>query len=69
MYNLKLPIDTFGKRVLYHLYQAKEIKTVITDESPLRFIPDTKGIFIDTNTVTDPTRQLLKTNNELEGIE
>ena len=50
MYNLNLPVDTFGKKGIYTIYiKPKEIKCTIADIGSLASYPDIKGIVLDMN--------------------
>ena len=54
MYNLNLPVDTFGKKGIYTIYiKPKEIKCTIADIGSLASYPDIKGIVLDMNTMKD----------------
>lgn len=69
LYNLKLPMEYFGKKGFYTIYiKPKEIETVLSDVGVLSAFPDVKGLVIDTSKVTDNTlKNLLLTNNSLVG--
>lgn len=50
MYNLNLPVDTFGRKGFYTIYiKPKEFKCTIRDVGSLAAFPDIKGIVIDMN--------------------
>ena len=54
MYNLSLPVETFGKKGIYTLYiKPKEIKCKIADIGALASFPDIKGIVLDTTSNND----------------
>jgi hypothetical protein len=69
LYNLKLPLEYFGKKGFYTIYiKPKEIETVLTDVGVLSAYPDVKGLVIDTTKVTDDAlKNLLLLNNGLVG--
>ena len=69
LYNLKLPIENFGKKGFYTIYiKPKEIETVLTDVGVLSAYPDVKGLVIDTSKITDINlKNLLLLNNSLVG--
>lgn len=65
MYNLTLPVSTFGKVGFYSVYiKPKEISCTIKDIGALAAYPDIKGIVIDINDVDD---QSLFSNDNLIG--
>ena len=54
MYNLNLPINVFGKKGVYTIYiKPKEYYVTIKDVGSLSAYPDTNGIVIDLNDITD----------------
>lgn len=56
MYNLNLPVDTFGKKGIYTIYiKPKEIKCTIADIGSLASYPDIKGIVLDMNIMPSST--------------
>ncbi len=69
LYNLKLPVEYFGKKGFYTIYiKPKEIETVLADVGVLSAYPDVKGLIIDTSKVTDNSlKNLLLLNNSLVG--
>lgn len=69
LYNLRLPVEYFGKKGFYTIYiKPKEIITVVTDIGVLSAFPDVRGIVIDTTKITNNNlRNLLLTNNALIG--
>lgn len=69
LYNLKLPIEYFGKKGFYTIYiKPKEIEAILSDVGVLSAFPDVKGLIIDTSKITDNTlKNLLLTNNSLVG--
>lgn len=69
LYNLKLPLEYFGKKGFYTIYiKPKEIETIITDIGVLSAYPDIKGIVIDVSKITDSTlKNQLLINNSLVG--
>lgn len=69
LYNLKLPVEYFGKKGFYTIYiKPKEIETVLTDVGVLSAYPDVKGLVIDTSKITDNSlKNLLLLNNSLVG--
>ena len=69
LYNLKLPIEHFGKKGFYTIYiKPKEVETVLTDVGVLSAYPDVKGLVIDTTKITDAKfRNMLLNNNSLVG--
>ena len=69
LYNLKLPLEYFGKKGFYTIYiKPKEMETVLQDVGVLSAYPDVKGLVIDVSKVTDSTlKSLLLMNNALVG--
>jgi hypothetical protein len=69
LYNLKLPLEYFGKKGFYTIYiKPKEVETVLTDVGVLSAYPDVKGLVIDSTKVTDDAlKNLLLLNNGLVG--
>lgn len=64
MYNLKLPMDIFGKKGVYTIYiKPKEIPVTIMDVSTLRDFPNVRGIVFDTSQL--PFH--LQSNNSMVG--
>lgn len=64
MYNLKLPMDIFGKKGVYTIYiKPKEIPVTIMDVSTLRDFPNVRGIVLDTSQL--PFN--LQSNNSMVG--
>ena len=64
MYNLKLPMDIFGKKGIYTIYiKPKEIPVTIMDVSTLRDFPNVRGIVFDTSQL--PSN--LQSNNSMVG--
>lgn len=50
MYNLNLPVDTFGRKGFYTIYiKPKEIQCTIADVGSLAAFPDIKGIVLNMN--------------------
>lgn len=50
MYNLNLPVDTFGRKGFYTIYiKPKEVQCTIKDVGALAAYPDIKGIVLDLN--------------------
>lgn len=57
MYNLNLPVETFGKKGIYTIYiKPKEFKCKIADIGVLSSFPDIKGIVIDVNALSENER-------------
>ena len=69
LYNLKLPLDKFGKKGFYTVYiKPKEMETILQDVGVLTTYPDVKGLIIDTTKVTDSAlKRVLLTNNGMVG--
>lgn len=69
LYNLKLPMEHFGKKGFYTIYvKPKEIETVLTDIGVLSSYPDVRGLVIDASQISDNNlRNLLLLNNSLIG--
>jgi len=69
LYNLKLPLEYFGKKGFYTIYiKPKEMETVLQDVGVLSAYPDVKGLVIDISKVNDATlKNLLSINNGLVG--
>lgn len=69
LYNLKLPLEYFGKKGFYTIYiKPKENETVLTDVGVLSAYPDVKGLVIDTSKISDSSlKNLLLNNNSLVG--
>ena len=64
LFNLKLPLDKFGKRGIYTIYiRPKEIRAKITDVGTLAAYPDVRGVVFSVNGVL----QNFQTNNSLSG--
>ena len=64
MYNLKLPMDIFGKKGIYTIYiKPKEISATIMDVSTLRDFSNVRGIVFDTTQLPS----ILQTNNSMVG--
>lgn len=64
MYNLKLPMNIFGKKGVYTIYiKPKEIPVTILDVSTLRDFPNVRGIVFDTTELPS----ILQTNNTMVG--
>lgn len=63
MYNLNLPVDTFGRKGIYTIYiKPKEIQCTIKDVGSLAAYPDIKGIILDAN-VMGGDSSMLTTDN------
>lgn len=69
MYNLKLPLQYFGKKGFYTVYlKPREILTSILDVGVLTSYPDVRGIILDTSAIEDSrTRSMALDNNGLVG--
>ena len=69
MYNLRLPLEYFGKKGFYTVYiKPREVPAIIADVSVLAAYPEVKGIVIDTNAISNSViASLAKTNNALVG--
>ena len=68
MYDLKLPVDIFGRVGLYTIYiKPKEIRTNIIAVSNLAAYPNIRGIVLDTNGL-DGKDGRLGNNGELIGF-
>lgn len=69
LYNLKLPLEYFGKKGFYTIYiKPKEFELVITDVGVLSAYPDVKGLVIDTTKIQDESlKNLFLLNNNLVG--
>lgn len=64
MYNLKLPMNIFGKKGIYTIYiKPKEIEVTIMDVSTLRDFPGVRGIVFDTTKLPS----ILQVNNSMVG--
>ena len=64
MYNLRLPLGTFGKVGIYTVYiKPKEIYTKIADVSTLSSYPDIRGIIIDSSSFAGEDAQLFNNGN------
>lgn len=67
MYNLRLPLGTFGKSGIYTVYiKPKEIYTKIADVSTLSSYPDIRGIVIDGSSLSGEDSQIAN-NGSLVG--
>ena len=63
LFNLKLPLDKFGKKGIYTIYiRPKEIEVKIADVGHLAAFSDIRGVVFNTNDVPN-----LSTNNALVG--
>ena len=69
LYNLKLPMEYFGKKGFYTIYiKPREMETVLSDIGVLSSFPDVKGLIIDTSKITDSNlKTLLLNDNSLVG--
>jgi hypothetical protein len=64
MYNLKLPMDIFGKKGIYTIYiKPKEIPVTIMDVSTLRDFPNVRGMVFDSTELPS----ILQANNTMVG--
>ena len=67
MYNLKLPVDTFGIPGIYTIYiKPKEINATILDVGVLTAFPNVRGVIINSNN-TDATDTTIFNNGSLVG--
>lgn len=65
LFNLKLPMDKFGKKGVYTIYiQPKEHRVKINDIGVLAAYPDVRGVVFSTN---DDTMTNFKGSNTLTG--
>lgn len=63
LFNLKLPLDKFGKKGIYTIYiRPKEIEVNIADVGHLAAFSDIRGVVFNTNDIPN-----LSTNNALVG--
>lgn len=63
LFNLKLPMDKFGKKGIYTIYiRPKEIKTTISDVGVLAAYQDVRGVVFKADTLPN-----FKTSNSLVG--
>lgn len=63
LFNLKLPLDKFGKKGIYTIYiRPKEIEIKIADVGHLAAFSDIRGVVFNTNDIPN-----LSTNNALVG--
>ena len=64
LFNLKLPMDKFGKKGVYTIYiRPKEINAKITDVGTLAAYPDIRGVVFNIS----GSLQNFQTNNSLSG--
>ena len=65
VYNLRLPLDVFGKVGFYTVYiKPKEIKTTIVDVSTLAAYPNVRGLVLNINSFEEGS---IGNNGELVG--
>lgn len=63
LFNLKLPLEKFGKKGIYTIYiRPREISAVIDDIGVLAAYPDVRGVVFKVNTLNG-----FETNNSLVG--
>jgi hypothetical protein len=68
MYNLKLPLQSFGQKGFYTVYiKPKEIPAVIADVSTLSSQSSVRGIVLDTGSLPEEIQTNALTNNGLVG--
>lgn len=64
MYQLNLPVNTFGTTGIYTIYIVpKELYCTIKDIGALAAYPDIRGIVIDTNVLSPGNRGLFRNDN------
>lgn len=63
LFNLKLPLDKFGKKGIYTIYiRPREMKVTISDVGVLAAYPDVRGVVFKTDSLPE-----FQTNNSLVG--
>lgn len=63
MFNMKLPIEKFGRKGIYTIYiRPREINATINDVGVLAAYPDVRGVVFKSNDLTN-----FQTNNSLVG--
>jgi hypothetical protein len=64
MYNLKLPVDIFGRKGFYTIFiRPKEIICTIKDVGVLSAYPDIRGIVLDLNDMSNEDRSIFSNDN------
>lgn len=67
MYNMRLPLDTFGKKGIYTLYiKPKELYGNIIDVSTLAAFPNIRGVVLDVSNI-DTSDNSIFVNGNLVG--
>lgn len=68
LYNLRLPINIFGKKGFYTIYiKPKEVPVTIADVGTLTSYPNIRGIVLNTETLPSSIKNEARTNGALAG--
>lgn len=68
LYNLKLPLDIFGKKGFYTIYiKPKEVPVTIVDVATLRDFPNIRGLVLDLQKLPNEIKNDAIVNNNLVG--